>query len=261
MATDYVRLADDRTVLRSSIHSLAVIAAAFVVAGLASSLGVSLTGVESLDALQKDPSTYAAVNGLGFVGFGLAGLAYVALRQERDLLRASVPSLRDVGWMIAGLGLLFVAGIAAVTALSIVVAVVETVVGTSVELGQNEIVRQGQETPRLFLYMIPIAIFLVGPAEEIVFRGVVQGLLVRAFGVVPGIGVASVLFGVGHYFAISVGSAWTYIFVATALGLVLGALYEHTDNLVVPAVVHGLWNAFLFAGQYYVAANPGVVPS
>ena len=33
-------------------------------------------------------------------------------------------------------------------------------------------------------------------------------------------------------------------------GAVLGALYEHTGNLVVPAVAHGVYNAVTFGVEY-----------
>jgi membrane protease YdiL (CAAX protease family) len=109
--------------------------------------------------------------------------------------------------------------------------------------------------------MIPVALFFVGPAEELLFRGVVQGLLRRSFGVVPGLLGASALFGVGHYLAISSGSAWTYLLVAGALGLVLGAVYEYTENIVVPAITHGLWNAGLFVINYYIAVAGVELPA
>jgi membrane protease YdiL (CAAX protease family) len=37
--------------------------------------------------------------------------------------------------------------------------------------------------------------------------------------------------------------------------VVLGGLYEHTKNLVVPIVAHGLYNATLFAIQWVNATG------
>jgi len=37
---------------------------------------------------------------------------------------------------------------------------------------------------------------------------------------------------------------------AGVLGILLGYLYVKTDNIVVPAVIHGSYNATLFAGLY-----------
>jgi membrane protease YdiL (CAAX protease family) len=33
---------------------------------------------------------------------------------------------------------------------------------------------------------------------------------------------------------------------------VLGAVYEYTESIVVPALTHGFWNAGLFVLNYYV---------
>jgi len=39
----------------------------------------------------------------------------------------------------------------------------------------------------------------------------------------------------------------------TLLGVVLGYLYERTQNVVVPALVHGVHNAVIFGLQYLSA--------
>ncbi|PSP27117.1 CPBP family intramembrane metalloprotease, partial [Halobacteriales archaeon QH_2_65_14] len=40
------------------------------------------------------------------------------------------------------------------------------------------------------------------------------------------------------------------ILILFVLSLVIGWLFEHTDTLVVPALVHGLYNAVLFLALY-----------
>jgi hypothetical protein len=107
--------------------------------------------------------------------------------------------------------------------------------------------------------MIPVAILLVGPFEELVFRGGVQGILRRTWGPGVAIVVASVLFGLVHWIALTGagGSRVPYVTVAATLGLVLGYLYERSRNLVVPAVVHGLYNTVLFGAQYLSATGMG----
>jgi membrane protease YdiL (CAAX protease family) len=49
--------------------------------------------------------------------------------------------------------------------------------------------------------------------------------------------------------------------VTILLGLILGGLYERTDNILVPIVVYGIYNAMLFAGQWAIAVNDIPVPS
>jgi len=249
----YVEVADRRTVVTNVIRALAVIAAAFVLAGILGQVGLTLLGAESSDALRANAPLYAALNALTFVGFFAAATGFLALRQEWSLVNGRWPTASDIGWALLGLLGVLVGAMVMGVVVQLLSALVEALFGATVTPGQNSIITQGRENPRLFLYMIPVALFFVGPAEELLFRGVVQGLLRQSFGVVPGLFGASALFGVGHYLAISSGSAWTYLLVAGALGLVLGAVYEYTENIVVPAITHGLWNAGIFVVNYYIA--------
>lgn len=99
--------------------------------------------------------------------------------------------------------------------------------------------------------------FLVGPAEELLFRGLVQPLLVDALGVVAGIVAMSVLFGLYHFPNVgdSNGGMDTSDVAELSLsgsgGLVFGVIYVVTGNLLVPILGHSLHVALLFgyAGQ------------
>jgi membrane protease YdiL (CAAX protease family) len=46
-----------------------------------------------------------------------------------------------------------------------------------------------------------------------------------------------------------------YVGIAFILALVLGATYEYTDNLTVPAVIHGAYNAIQFTIAYLTATG------
>lgn len=258
MAPDnlFRRPADDWLVLTNVMGVIGVTAAAFLLSFVASILAFWAVGAESLEALQSDPLLYTAVNGVGFVGFIVAAVGYVALRREWSLIHVRSTRLWDVGYVLAGLILLAVVSVLMGMVVSAIGFLLEELFGVSIEFGQNTVILFGRENPELFLYMIPVALFLVGPGEELVFRGVVQGLLRRVVGVVPAVLAASLVFGLGHFFAIGTGDAWTYIIVAGGMGVVLGGLYEYTENILVPIVVHGLWNAFLFAINWYVATHP-----
>ncbi|MFB6194938.1 MAG: lysostaphin resistance A-like protein, partial [Haloplanus sp.] len=167
-----------------------------------------------------------------------------------DLLQVKMPSLRQVGLVAVGVVVLVFAQ----------VAIARLLTALGVRVAQNQVVATGQQDPRYFLYMIPVAILLVGPFEELVFRGGVQGILRRTWGPSVAIVVASVLFGLLHWFALTGSGAVAkvpYVTVAAMLGLVLGYLYERSRNLVVPAVVHGLYNTVLFGAQYLAATGLG----
>lgn len=182
-----------------------------------------------------------------FVGFGVAAVTFLLYAGDPELLRVDPPTLRDVGWGVAGTAALLVGQWALLLGLAAV----------GVEVAQNRALTPGRGAPRYFLYMVVVSVLFVGPGEELVFRGVVQGELRRAVSAPAAIGVASALFGAVHVVA-GTGSLverGAYVLVALLLGCVLGYLYERRATLVVPAFAHGLYNAVLYAGQYAEAVG------
>ncbi|WP_338741202.1 CPBP family intramembrane glutamic endopeptidase [Haloplanus salilacus] len=229
--------------LRSLLLVVAVFLTATAVAGLGAG-GLVAAGVVTAGGLEYR----VAASVLQFLGFGVAVAGYLAITDEWDLVEVRVPTLRHLGLIVGGLVVLVVAQVVMARLLTVL----------EVQAAQNQVVATGQQNPRYFLYMIPVAVLLVGPFEELVFRGGVQGILRRTWGPGVAIVVASILFGSVHIFALLGGGGTgqlAYIAVAATLGLVLGYLYERTHNLVVPAVVHGLYNATLFAVQYASATG------
>jgi len=77
---------------------------------------------------------------------------------------------------------------------------------------------------------------LAGVGEELLFRGVVQDGLAGLFGPVTGLILASLLFGLAH----AVTPA--YFIIASLLGAYLGWLYVHSGNLLIPIIVHALYD-------------------
>lgn len=221
-------------------QSLLMMVAAFVAAAAllpwAERLGLAL------GAAPESPEL-AAIRGAGqFVGFALAAVVFLLYAGDRDLVSVGVPGGRR-----AGLGLLIAAGmVLAQFALLLALGAV------GVEVATNRALTPGQEAPRYFLYMVPVSILVVGPAEELVFRGVVQGELRKALPAAPAIGLAAFLFGSIHFTAGTgtLAGQLAYVLVATILALPLGYLYERTRNLALPALAHGLYNAALYAIQY-----------
>ena len=110
-----------------------------------------------------------------------------------------------------------------------------------------------QLTRRLLLPMfrttgvwgIAILSLIAGIGEELLFRGVVQLGLTGWIGDVGALVVASVMFGVAHFITPA------YFVLATVMGAYLGGLYFWTGNLLLPILVHALYD-FLALGYYYV---------
>ena len=89
---------------------------------------------------------------------------------------------------------------------------------------------------------------LAGLGEEMVFRGVLQPALARSIGPWSALAAISVLFGAMHYVSA------TYAILAALMGAYLGALWMHSDNLLTPIVVHGLYDLVVLL---YLLRGPG----
>lgn len=121
---------------------------------------------------------------------------------------------------------------------------------------ESDAMDEGTESGPASWLMIPL-MSLTGGAEELLFRGIVLIWLVDGLGIVVGILLNGVLFGLYHY-PNSVDSvrkidseAVKEMSVSGAGGLVFAALYIYTGNLLVPLLGHTLHNAglgyFLYA--------------
>ena len=77
---------------------------------------------------------------------------------------------------------------------------------------------------------------LAGVGEEALFRGVLQSVLAGPLGTVVALLVTSTVFGLVHYVT------RTYAVMAGAIGLYLGVLALVFDSLVVPMIVHALYD-------------------
>ncbi len=115
----------------------------------------------------------------------------------------------------------------------------------------------GEIDPLLFLYLIPFMLLIVGPFEELLYRGIVQARLRESFGPVAAILLASLVFALIHIPAYGLGGAGAAATAASlsalfAGSLVFGGLYEWTENLTVVSLVHGLYNSILLVLLYIV---------
>ncbi len=92
---------------------------------------------------------------------------------------------------------------------------------------------------------------LAGLGEEALFRGLMQVVFSSWLGWVWGLVLASGLFGLLHAVTL------TYALYAALMGLYLGGLLLLTHNLLVPVVVHFLYDLALL---WYLLYGPGTPP-
>jgi len=160
-------------------------------------------------------------------------------------------SLKELGLKKASFGVLVIVS---------VLAVFLYLLGLGISIGE-EVVFGPDPTGELFaklvmpkdsfqlIVMIVLHLVLVGPCEELAFRGFVQKGFENSFGKMKGLLVASVLFGLLH--GLNTLYAVVPIFVG---GLVLGYVWQRTGgNTTASALMHGINNsisiaiAFMFA--------------
>lgn len=105
----------------------------------------------------------------------------------------------------------------------------------------------------LFREARPTAVFAValmaGISEELLFRGVIQGGLSDVLGLLGALAVASLLFGLAH------AVTRIYFLMTCLMGLYLGWLYLATGNLLVPVLVHFLYDWIVLS--WYLSRTRG----
>jgi membrane protease YdiL (CAAX protease family) len=75
-----------------------------------------------------------------------------------------------------------------------------------------------------------------GTGEEALFRGIIQTSLANHMNVIAAICLTSIAFGLAHAISIE------YFVLATLVGIYLGWLWYVAGNLLVPMIVHGLYD-------------------
>lgn len=121
-----------------------------------------------------------------------------------------------------------------------------------IKVGTNSIIELGDTLdPIYFIYLIPIMILFVGPVEEIMVRGVIQGNFRKKFTKNQSIIITSSIFGLLHIISVD-GFVQTisYVLSTAILSIILGYIYERTESITVPSIVHGLYNSALVTGLY-----------
>jgi hypothetical protein len=86
------------------------------------------------------------------------------------------------------------------------------------------------------LWQLALISLLAGVGEEWLFRAVIQGWLSQKLGLLLGLGLASVLFGLAHLVN------WTYALIACVIGAYLGFLWLASGNLLLPIVTHAVYD-------------------
>lgn len=190
--------------------------------------------------------------GVVLYGAGLAAVAvgYLALTGRLGTLRPDRPAsdprrLRLIVGTTAGL---VVAWALAVGGLAVL----------DVPFAGNALTSLAEEGLRVSLLLLAaLSVLVIAPAEELLYRGVVQASLYDVTDRRRAVVLASVPFALAHLPTLhadtgappAVALSLTAVF---GLSLVFGWLHARTDDLLVPAAVHGGYNGAVFCLLYLV---------
>lgn len=234
-----------------STRSVVVGAAGLGLFGLLAGLVVATLLLVTVEGLAPQVrGSLPARNAILTIGQGI-GLAAVALFYLRvnDLpwayLRVSWPTVRQLLVAVGTVVVLF----------ALLVGALELLERLGVTAAEHSVAETAEENPRVLLPLIPISILVTGPAEELLYRGVIQTRLTEVFDAATAVLAASVIFALVHVPAYAVGAGLGAELAATlaillVLGACLGAAYEYTGNLLVPAIAHGAYNAITYGSSY-----------
>jgi len=171
-----------------------------------------------------------------FTGVSLLYLRYRGMSLADIGVR--IPALE--GWIVLGVGFV------SMLVLWLVGSVASFVIGQrfGIERESQAIMEIAQQDPLIFLMLGVLSLLVIGPTEELLYRGIIQTRLRETFGAGAGVTLATALFAVIHIPGFdSIGAGVLGVSVLFLVGFVLALSYEYTENLVVVALMHGLFNA------------------
>lgn len=216
---------------------LAIVAWSGVIAGV---LGLVVPGEVSLTL-----RTALATIALG-LGTGTVALLYLYSTDHGfAFIDVKRPDLRDGGYILGGVLVL--------VGLNLGLSALFKHFG--VEAAQHSIIRTAESSPEILLVLVPLAYLVIGPGEELLYRNIIQKSLYDTFSRPAAVLIASGIFAGVHLFAFSGGSesvlaTMNTLLVVFVLSIVLGVVYERTENVVAAALVHGTFDAIAFLVVY-----------
>ena len=221
-----------------------VLPAAFVVSGVyTAAFGAEVDDVAALGI------SMIALQG---IAFPVTAWLYVRRRGVSwEYIPVAAPDLRDIAYVVAGFVFAFVAA-------NVIGAALITVFST--EPAQNTGATTALANPEIIPYLAVLQILLIGPGEELLYRGVVQNRLGEALPAPAAIFLASLIFASIHFFSLSGAPQARLVSISVLVlpTLVFGTMYELSENLVVPALIHGAYNATLFSLLYITIRFAGM---
>jgi len=196
--------------------------------------------VDLLQATIETTKIVLIVNELVFLGLTILFVTKVFKMKVTDLGLSSVKLRRNI---VLGL-FLGVAGYLVGTVFTVILNLF-----IPIEVPEWFLRALTATSPLDLLILLALTWILVGPCEEIFFRGFVQGSFARWKGSTVGVAVGAVIFGFAHLNP----ELWFRTPGAILLGLIYGAVYKWRKSLIPVMVAHALNDTIAFALAFLLA--------
>lgn len=227
--------------LRGALVGLAITVVAILISGFTILPAALFDPTVLDDPYNANRAALSAFLALNFVGLALGGLVYLGVTHRgREFVDLAIPDRRDLLWMVGG--------VLAVLGFYVIVGIAATVL--DLPAADSDIVLLLGDDATMVLIMIVIVLFLNAPAEEFLFRNVVQKRLYDSYSGRGAVVVTSAIFASIHiqtYLTLADEPVATLVSLAVIFGgsLIMGYVYLRTENLLVPIVVHAGMNVFM----------------
>ncbi|MFH5802204.1 lysostaphin resistance A-like protein [Haladaptatus sp. CMAA 1911] len=186
---------------------------------------------------------FLAILTVSEVGYVLT--AWIYLQQWFDeRVRITMPTKGQFGWILGSAIVML--------AIGAVITMVSTHTGITTGRVDQELLTGSQST---VLILAVLAFIVIAPAEEYFFRGVIQRRMMRSFSTPVAILIGALIFVLPHAVGY-IGNIEGIVLLSMApfsLAIITGILYEKFDNLSIPILCHGIYNATLFMATYFTA--------
>lgn len=196
--------------------------------------------VNQLVHITPDDTTLFIIQTVSFDWLGVALIGLLLVRHDWDWKSSFGFTSRQRGRSLVFAGLAFLAVMPFFWFYSTIYMFGLRWVGLDPTLQPVAVTITGQESLAIRVYLIFVAVILAPLFEELMFRGLLLPALAKRIGVGWSIMVVSALFGAIHLHLPS-------MFPLSLLAVAFSLAYLYSGNLLVPIVMHGLFNAFNLA--------------
>lgn len=234
----------ERVTESTDIIRTAVVIGGIVLAALVTNLVGTLLAVDVVGSDMSETVPFAVGVFASEFAFLFVGVVYLRFRSSFHL-PVRMPTRQAVPYLVGGLVAGFVTVFLQFAVTDAIIPAIELSPGYTEYSGLDQVAGTG------LLVGVILSLALIGPAEELLFRGVVQGRLQEALGPVSAVGIASAVFAFFHVYPVALLSPPPVVIVHmaayyTVIGAIFGWVYHRTESIVAPALVHGTFNAMLF---------------